>query len=164
MPDMALYAKPVYEAVVCGLALQGIEQEEAAREHEETIKSFWDLLAKSKEVIDLFARADVSQLPKPRIVFIAMGLRALMQITPALISSAEKLASSVEGEYAPVYKSIVRKLFESTEKIEEVAEAWSMALDERLTNEIKEALKEIDSRKNPEDIPDWRDTLGPIQD
>jgi hypothetical protein len=169
MPGMSAYALPVYEGVVCGLALEKIRREEKEHQPEELLSHLFTVQVKLNEIIQVFSesKADFSEVSREEVLFVASGLVFLTIITRVLISSlkAETIAKSTDEKYRNTVATVVEDMAGGQEKLEEIAEAWLLAMDDTFVANIKQTV--IQSRKEgrePNEILDWRDILASTKD
>jgi hypothetical protein len=63
----------------------------------------------------------------------------------------------VSPKFAAPIGSLLDQVDELIDRIEDIHDAWLVALDPTLTAKVDAALSEIDPTKT--DIPDWRESL-----
>ena len=160
MATLVDYTLPIYQAVVCNLALEKIRREEG---QEKLLSTVLQGLSLSKELFTLLNEADFSATPTESIeqgyialcVLIDTGRRAASNLRASLPSIGEKYRSALS--------TAVEDMEANNGRIEEICEAWAMASDEAVVTGIKQALS-ASGKKSDKEIPDWRDALAALSD
>ena len=163
MPEMANYALPVYQAVVSGLALKALQEEEARSQDRERLRKTDELLSEFDGLLEKFSKANFADYPRDGIGFIATGLALLVTVCREIIRTGMDELGEMPPQYQDEYKEKLARVMADVDQAEELAESWFMALDEEFVTSIRNSVEEskpIDS----EDIPDWRDALARLQD
>jgi hypothetical protein len=163
MPEMASYALPVYQAVVSGIALKALQDEEVQSNDCERLRQASELLSKFDELIAMFSRANFATVNKEDIEFIATGLALLVSISDEIVRLSSEEAKEIPDRHQNEFREKIAGIAADTDRTRELAEAWFMALDEELVSSLKKSIEE--SRPiHLEDVPEWRDVLAKLQD
>lgn len=163
MPEMASYALPVYKAVVTGLALKALQEEEPQSDECKILQQAGELLSEFDDLLANLSGRNFTQAPRDGIGFIATGLALLISISREIVKYSHDQVQEVPEPYQTSFRAKLAGIAMDADRAEELAEAWFMALDEELVASIKKSVE--DSRPvEPEDIPDWRDVLAKLPD
>lgn len=157
------YTLPVFEAVVCGLTLKQTGQGEADQTGGELLRLTANWQAKHRQVTELFSETDFSNVSKDQIAVTHAGLTVLVMITHPMTQIARSRLPGVPEPYRSAIAAMLDDIDAGADKLEEVLEAWSMALDPALLADIGLAVKEARVGKKKEDIPNWRDVLASVR-
>lgn len=161
MVDVANYTLPVYKAVVCGLTLTKLREEESWHKSGEVLSTSIELEERLRTAIDAFQQGDFSRVSTADAAGIATALSTLvstLQSTEELRHHALKL---VPEPYRPALFDVSKKIEAASERLEEIAEGWCMAINETSISEIREAIK---SATRSDEVTPWRDVLASVKD
>jgi len=159
------YAVPVYEAVVCGLALKQMERQESHQKRIDLMRTVAECQAKYRGALEAFRRSgDLSEQSRENIVIVRAGLTILVAITRPFTDRLRAELPNVTEPYHSALAAIYDDIDTMAESLREILEAWSIALDDELVHEIKSAAREVASGGTKEEIPDWRDVLASVHD
>jgi hypothetical protein len=154
------YTLPIYEAVVCNLALDKMRLDEA---QEKLLAKTMELVALSKDLLKLLTERDFSVMPQDGIVQTHLALNILAFISRQSVSHLRSALPRICDKYQPALATATDQLAMLNERFEEITEAWSMAADEALVSEIKHSISSL-SNDDGKEIPEWRDTLAALSD
>ncbi len=162
MAEVATYTLPVYEAVVCGLELTRLQEEETKQRDLELLRSSINLEEKMRTAVETFQKGDLSRISKSDIDPIAVALATLVstiRLTEPWFRDSLKIISAA---CLPTQKDVIARIQRDTECLEEIAEAWCMATDESCISEIREAIRTATTKA--EDVKPWREVLASVKD
>ena len=161
MEAITTYSLPVYEAVVCGLTLTKLQQEESERRDRELLRRSITLEEKMRTAVEVFQKDDLSRIPKSDIEPIATALATLVSTIRRTEPWFRDSLKIMSGSYLAAQKDVLAQIERDNERLEEIAEAWSMAIDESCLSEIREAIR---AAKNTGDVKPWREVLASVKD
>src|SRR2546426_9871339 len=120
----------VFQGVVCGLALQNMKQEESDRKGIELVRLSADCQAQYHELMELFENPDFCQAVSKRdIGLVGAGLMLIVTITRPITQQLRAELSDVSDPYRPALAAILPDIDASVDRLVEILEAWSIALD-----------------------------------
>ncbi len=164
MSEMANYALPVYQAVVSGLALKVLQEQEDAQSNEcKSLQQAEELLSKFDELLAKFSAGDFAEAKRDDIRFIATGLALLVSVSRAVVKSGLDQVKEIPESHQAAFRAKLSGIEADADRTEELAESWYMGLDEEFVPFIKKSVEES-QLIDPEGIPDWRDVLAKLQD
>jgi hypothetical protein len=115
-------------------------------------------LARSmEEFITVTQRNSLHTCPRDIIERLADAAGTLYCMTEALVEQMRQRLPGVSPKFAAPIGSLLDQVDELIDRIEDIHDAWLVALDPTLTAKVDAALSEIDPTKT--DIPDWRESL-----
>lgn len=155
---------PVYEAVVCGLALENLKRQEEREEDVQFVSGATDYLGKLQEVFSALSERDNSKTSQRDIALIFNGLTLLVAITEIAEHAVRQRFSSAGNPYRQVLQAVADDLESCKSRLEEIAEAWQMALDKTEMAEITKAIDEAKAERHSDQVADWRDVLASARD
>jgi methyl-accepting chemotaxis protein len=161
MAEVATYTLPVYEAVVCGLALTRLQEKESEQRDLQLLRSSIDLEEKMRTAIETFQKGDLSRISKSDIEPIAVALATLVSTIRRTDTWFRDSIEIISSTYLAAQKNVLAQIERNNERLEEIAEAWCMAIDESCTSEIREALR---TATKTEDVKPWREVLASVKD
>jgi len=141
MATLVNYTLPIYQAVVCNLALEKMRQEE---EEEKLLSGLLESLSQSRGLLKLLSESDFSDSPAENV---QQGHVALCVLV-------------FTGRQA-TFSTAVDDMAGNTDIFEEICEAWGMATEESVVTEIKKALSAVSNNRDKE-VPDWREALAAL--
>jgi t-SNARE complex subunit (syntaxin) len=160
MSTVAEYTLPIYEAVVCNLAIEKVQRDET---EEKLLTAIFRSLALSKEVLHQLIESDFSTTPPEIISPVHIALCVLVSTGRQAVEGIHKLLQDVSEEYRRAIAKALEDFESNTDRLEEIAEGWGITFDESMMHEIKQALAA--SRKSGAgEIQDWRKMLASISD
>jgi len=163
MPEMANYALPVYKAVVSGLALKALQEEDSQSDECKILQQAGELLSEFDDLLEKFPTRNFAQASRDGIGFIATGLALLVSISREIVKYSHDHVHEVPESYQTEFKAKLVGIAADADRAEDLAESWFMALDEDLVPLIKKSVEDS-LPVNPEDIPNWRDVLASLSD
>ena len=161
MAEVATYTLPVYEAVVCGLTLTRIQEEESHQRDLELLRSSINLEEKMRTAVETFQNGDLSRISKSDIGPIATALATLVSTMHFVEPWFRDSLKIISEAYLPAQSNVIAQIEKNTERLEEIAEAWCMAIDESCVSEIREAIR---AATKTEDVKPWREVLASVKD
>lgn len=161
MAEITTYALPVYEAVVCGLTLSRLRQDESEEHDREKLRWSLDCEEKMRAALDLFDKGDFSGFPREDISQLASALAALVYTARRFVPLLRDSLGAMSEPYRAAEADVVVRTEELGARFEGIAEAWCMAADEAVVNEIREALSSATKR---DEIAPWRNVLASVKD
>ena len=72
--------------------------------------------------------------------------------------------SIIGDPFRPALEAVADDLQSYKCRLEEIAEAWQMALDETEMAEINRAVNEAKAERDTDEVADWRDVLASTHD
>jgi hypothetical protein len=169
MAAVATYTLPVYEAVVCGLTLTRLREEDSRQLHgvpidleERMIRTSIDLEVKMRTALETFNKGDFSRISKSDIAPIATALATLVSTIHGAEAAFRDSLSIISEAYRPAQSDVNAKIERANERLEEIAEAWCMAIDESSASQIREAIRA--ATKPDDDVKPWREVLASAKD
>lgn len=162
MARLESYKVPVYEAVVCGLALENAKRQEVRGEDVQFVSGATGYLAKLQDALRTLSESDLSKISQRDIAFIFNGVTLLVAVTILAEETVRQRLSNAGDPYHSVLQAVADGLQSNESRLEEIAEAFQMALDETETAEINKAISEAKAERGMDDVPDWRDVLADI--
>jgi hypothetical protein len=115
-------------------------------------------LARSMEAfITATERNPMHTCPRDIIVRLADAVGTLYSITEAFVEKMRQRLPNISAKFAPPIGSLLDQVDGLVDRIEDIHDAWQVALDPTLTAKVDVALSQIDPAKT--DIPDWRGFL-----
>jgi DNA mismatch repair ATPase MutS len=158
------YTVPVYEAVLCGLTLENAKRQEVREEDVQYVSGVTGYLAKLQDALRTLSESDLSKISRRDIAFIFNGVTLLVAITILAEETVRQRLSNTGDAYRSVLQAVADGLQSNESRLEEIAEAWQMALDETEMAEINKAISEAKAERGMDDVPDWRDVLASTHD
>lgn len=158
------YTVPVYEAVVCGLALENAKRQEEREEDVQFVSGAMGYVAKLQDVFGALSAGDLSKISQREIAFIFSGVTLLVAITGFAEQVVRQRLSNTGDPYRQALQAVADDLQSYKCRLEEIAEAWQMALDETQVAEINRAVNEAKAERDTGEVADWRDVLASTHD
>jgi len=158
------YTVPVYEAVVCGLALENAKRQEQREEDVQFVSGVMGYVAKLQDVFKALSESDLSKISQRDIAFIFSGVTLLVAITGFTEHLVRQRLSNTSDPYRPALQAVADDLQSYKCRLEEIAEAWQMALDETEMAEISRAVSEAKAERDTDEVADWRGVLASTHD
>jgi hypothetical protein len=156
MATLVNYTLPIYQAVVCNLALEKMRLEE---EQEKLLSAVLQSLGLSKELFKLLSEADLSTASREEIEQGYVALSVLVDAGRRAATGVRAFLPSISEKYRFALATAVDDMEANNDHFEEICEAWGMASDETLVADIKNAVS-ASSNKNGKETPDWREALA----
>ena len=160
MSSIAQYTLPIYEAVVCNLAIERVQREET---EEKLLTIIFKSLALTKEVLHLLIESDFSATTSETISSVHVALCVLVRTGRQAAEGIRTLLQHVSEEYRIAITKALEDIESYTDRLEEIAEAWGMTFDESMMHEIKQALS-ASRQRSAHEVQDWRQVLATLSD
>ena len=158
------YTVPVYEAVVCGLALENAKRQEEREGDVQFVSGAMGYVAKLQDVFRALSESDLSKITQRDTLFVFSGVTLLVWITGFTEQAVRERLSNTGDPYRPALQAVADGLQSYKCRLEEIAEAWHMALDETEMAEINRAVNEAKAERDTDEVADWRDVLASAHD
>jgi hypothetical protein len=160
MVEVATYTLPVYEAVVCGLTLAQLKEQESEQREREQLTASFNCVDKIQTAIRMLREGDFSKVSQAEIKVLALSLTVAIPILGIAVEHLRNSLDTISEPYRAAQSDVIVKLKDAIEALQEIAEAWCIALDARTSSEIREALSSL---KGGEVSP-WREVLATVKD
>jgi len=118
---------------------------------------FADLARSMEEFIAATGRNPLDSCPQDPIRRLVDSVETLNCLTEALVEKTRQRLSGMSAKFANPIGSLLDQIDDLICRIEDIHDAWQIALDPTLTAKVDAALAQIDPTKT--DIPDWRESL-----
>ena len=164
MARVESYTVPVYEAVVCGLALENAKRQEEREEDVQFASGAMGYVAKLQDVFRALSASDLSKISRRDTLFICSGVTLLVWITGFAEQAVRERLSNIGDAYRPALQAVADDLQSYKCRLEEIAEAWQIALDGTEMAEINRAVNEAKAERDTDEVADWRDVLASTHD
>jgi len=158
MATLVNYTLPIYQAVVCNLALEKMRQEE---EEEKLLSGLLESLSQSRGLLKLLSESDFSDSPAENVQQGHVALCVLVFTGRQVVSSMRNFIPSVCEKYRATFSTSVDDMAGNTDIFDEICEAWGMATEESVVTEIKKALSAVSNNRDKE-VPDCREALAAL--
>jgi len=166
MANSAGYTQPIYEAVVASLTLENLLRAEDDQQRERVLATALETVASANRVVDMFSgQVDLSTSESSwPIPSVQLALSILITVTRQAAADAQRnQIAIVSDNYRMHLTKALSDLTASANRLEEIAEAWTMASDSSLVAEIKQLLSVL-RKTDDKVIPHWRNVLADVSD
>ena len=158
---------PLYGAMsVCSSTLAWLEQQERERSDWEMQSHLSKLGLSIQNFLNANSLASKLTMPlepsKEAIEFVVCCLSVVTCLGGVIINKVRKDLPNTTERFRQPIGFLLDQIEGMVDRVEDVAEAWEIPLNQELVGRLEAAIQEIDSVKT--DIPDWRMTLERISD
>lgn len=121
---------------------------------------FADLARNMEEFITATERNPLGPCPQDLIRRLVDSVETLNRITEALVEKTRERLPGISAKFAQPLGSLLGQIDDLIYRIEDIHEAWQIALDPVLAARLDTAISQIEPAKT--DMPDWRESLDLI--
>ncbi len=156
--------RPLYEAMSVGSStVEWLERKEQERSDFDLQFQLAKLSRAMEEFVELAGKDNpLREVPKHVLNGFIFCVETLNCMTQTISARTREHLPAVSQVFQQTIELILGQIDVLADRIEEIYEAWQMAVDDTMSAQIDGALASID--RNKTDIPDWRETLELIPD